>query len=267
MQRFHRTVNNDGSITFTFDFGHEVSLSDSDKYVAQVLRDQKKIYLTEREKLICQAKTEHWPSILLLISKNQYKQDIKNLFEYFVEENLWETVKKMISAGVHPDTPLDFNKTALQILLYQRSKKSLELFKFFLDHGASPHFISQSLNFAIIQCMVHRLQLDKFRMLLPYFTSTLNSCHPWREYCVLYTIFQVPNYHKFRCLLVHGMNLYPNKVEEGLHLMMKKKKPNSPDHWRRNQHKRKIVADIKAWPRCMLMYSFEKRSLPVFWLS
>lgn len=267
MQRFERKVNNDGTITFTFDFGHDVSQSNSDKFIRQVLAHRENINLTETEIILLQARNEHWPSILLLISKNEHLKDVNNLLQEFVKNSRWDTVKKMIDAGVDPDTKVNHGKTILHLVLESDSKalRNLDMFKFLLDHGASPNLQHAILNYSVNLCIMQRLQLEKFKILLPYFTNTLNSS--WGLDKVLSNAFWEPNYHKFRCLLLHGLRLCPNLVKSGLELMKKKNKPSSPDYWRRNQHKRKMVADIKAWPLNMLLYSLEKRLVPVFLLS
>lgn len=269
MQKFERKVNSDGSITFTFDFGHNVSKDQSDSFIAQVLGHRENINLTEREKIILQAKAEHWPSILLLISQNEHKKDVASLFHDFVFKNRWETVKKMVNAGVHPDLTLSLHSdSALARVLYRKgqkfAKENVELVDFFLDHGADPKLKTKRPNFGLNVCISRRASFQIFNSFLQRFLHSLNDVYNFLT--VLRDVFYYPNYNKFRCLLVHGLTLDPKIVKDGLIRMKNKRKPTHFDHWRKNQHKRKIVADIKAWPLTMLIYCLQKRLIPAYYL-
>lgn len=83
----------------------------------------------------------------------------------------------------------------------------------------------------------------------------------------LHEILIKPNYHKFHLLLCHGMTLDSTKADYYYEWFFNNCWPRPIQLYRKNQHKRKIIATTLMWRKLMLLYCFVKKNLCAWDLS
>jgi hypothetical protein len=80
-------------------------------------------------------------------------------------------------------------------------------------------------------------------------------------------ILDKPNYHKFQLLLCHGMALDGSTAQKYFQQFFQNCWPRPIQFYRKNQHKRKIIATTLMWRKLMILYCFVKRNLYAWDLS
>jgi hypothetical protein len=188
-----------------------------------------------------------------------------------------ERVAEYLKRGANPNCSCNGydSKSALRTAL-QPYKKPVDIIKrgcmfdtvkLLLDHGAVVNNkVDSKQTYSNLEIVIRsRLPTNILNLLLLSDNNCLKNLKT--NTGLLGKILLYPNYHKFQLLLCHGMALDGSTAQNYFQQFFQNCWPRPIQFYRKNQHKRKIIATTLMWRKLMILYCFLKRNVNAIDLS